>query len=94
MQEVEVASILKELGHPTRILIYKKLAKAGYNGCTVGDIQKELNIPASTLSHHLFIMASVGLIKQIKQSRMIYCVAQFEPVNNAIKFLLEECCSE
>ncbi len=48
-----VANILKELGHPTRLAIFKRLVKAGEQGISVGAVQEELKIPASTLSHHI-----------------------------------------
>ncbi|HCS3348916.1 TPA: helix-turn-helix transcriptional regulator, partial [Shigella flexneri] len=52
MQLEEVAKALKELGHPTRLFIFKHLVKAGEQGLPVGELQKQLGIPGSTLSHH------------------------------------------
>ena len=57
------ASALKELGHQTRLAIYKQLVKAGSTGMSVGELQKRIEIPASTLSHHLSALMSVGLIR-------------------------------
>ena len=34
------ASALKELGHQTRLAIYKELVKAGLTGMSVGELQK------------------------------------------------------
>ncbi len=53
MQLEEVAKALKELGHPTRLFIFKHLVKAGEQGLPVGELQKQLGIPSSTLSHHI-----------------------------------------
>lgn len=53
MQLEEVAKAMKELGHPTRLFIFKHLVKAGEQGLPVGDLQKQLAIPSSTLSHHI-----------------------------------------
>lgn len=61
MQLDEVAKALKELGHPTRLFIFRHLIKAGESGLPVGEIQKQLSIPASTLSHHIAALVSVGL---------------------------------
>ena len=47
------ANALRELGHPTRLSIYRELVRAGHEGLPVGELQKHLEIPASTLSHHL-----------------------------------------
>ena len=40
MELIEAANALKELGHPTRLGIYRELVKAGHAGLPVGDIQK------------------------------------------------------
>lgn len=87
-----VASALKELGHPTRLGVYKRLVKAGENGLPVGELQKELEVPPSTLSHHISALVSVGLVKQMREGRILHCTAQYEVLNDIIAFLMEECC--
>lgn len=87
-----VASALKELGHPTRLGVYKRLVKAGENGLPVGELQKELEVPPSTLSHHISALVSVGLVKQTREGRILHCTAQYEVLNDIIAFLMEECC--
>ncbi|HEI8955476.1 TPA: helix-turn-helix transcriptional regulator [Serratia liquefaciens] len=86
------AEALKELGHPTRLGVFKELVKFGYEGLPVGELQKRLEIPASTLSHHLSALLSVGLIRQERQGRILYCQPQYEQLSRIIAFLLEECC--
>ncbi|MEH8607920.1 helix-turn-helix domain-containing protein, partial [Klebsiella pneumoniae] len=54
------ANALRELGHPTRLSIYRELVRAGHEGLPVGELQKHLEIPASTLSHHLSALISAG----------------------------------
>ncbi|ELD7994249.1 helix-turn-helix transcriptional regulator, partial [Citrobacter freundii] len=44
--------------HPTRLSIYRELVRAGHEGLPVGELQKHLEIPASTLSHHLSALIS------------------------------------
>ncbi|MDL2210251.1 metalloregulator ArsR/SmtB family transcription factor [Desulfovibrio sp. OttesenSCG-928-O18] len=87
-----VASALKELGHPTRLGIYKRLVKAGEDGLPVGELQKDLDVPPSTLSHHISALLSVGLVKQTREGRILHCTAQYEVLNEIIAFLMEECC--
>lgn len=67
MELEAVAKALKELGHPTRLCIYKEVVKAGYKGIAVGGVQEKLGIPASTLSHHISSLASAGLITQRRE---------------------------
>lgn len=88
------ATVLKELGHVTRLEIYKRLIKAGPHGVSVGELQKQLEIPASTLSHHISSLISVSLVRQERQGRTLYCHACYENLGALISFLTEECCSE
>lgn len=60
MELSKAADTLKELGHPTRLSVYRELVKAGHEGLPVGELQKRLDIPASTLSHHLSSLISVS----------------------------------
>jgi len=92
MELEEVAKALKELGHPTRLFIFKHLVKAGEQGLPVGELQKQLAIPASTLSHHIAALVSVGLIKQNRESRTLWCISQYDVLEQIIDFLHEECC--
>jgi DNA-binding transcriptional ArsR family regulator len=89
-----IAKALKELGHPTRLTIFKRLVKSGEQGIAVGIVQEELGIPGSTLSHHISSLASAGLIKQRREGRTLYCVVEYEKFLSVISFLQDECCIE
>jgi len=92
--ELEItAKRLAELGNVTRLSIFRYLVKIGFEGAPVGQIQKEIGIPASTLSHHINRLVSVGLIRQVRDSRTLYCFPQFEVLEEVIKFLMSECCA-
>lgn len=82
-----------ELGNVTRLSIFRLLVRAGKNGLPVGDIQRALDIPASTLSHHINRLVQVELIHQRRESRVLHCEPQFEAVQELASFLLSECCS-
>lgn len=90
----EVAKAMKELGHPTRLTIFKRLVRAGFQGLPVGVVQEELGIPGSTLSHHLSSLGSAGLISQRREGRTLYCVAEYERLDGVVSFLQEECCMD
>lgn len=94
MDTATAAAALKELGHSTRLGIYKRLVKAGHEGLPVGTVQKDLGIPPSTLSHHISALVSVGLVKQVRDGRILYCTAQYETLNEIIAFLMDECCGD
>lgn len=90
----DVANALKELGHPTRLTVYKSLVKSGHEGLPVGELQKRLDIPPSTLSHHVGALVAVGLVRQNRQGRTLYCLPQYEVLNEIMAFFIDECCAE
>ncbi len=89
-----MAKAFKELGHQTRLQVFKRLVKAGMQGLPVGQLQSELSIPGSTLSHHLSSLSSAGLLKQRREGRVLFCVAQFDLLQEVITFLQDECCAD
>ena len=87
-----IAPRLAELGHSTRLAIYRELIKAGNMGVAVGDIQESLDIPNSTLSHHISRLIKVGLVKQQRDGRTLFCIAECSALNDVLNFLTKECC--
>ena len=92
MKLEDAARRLGELGNLTRLSIFRYLVKVGPDGVPVGQIQKALSIPGSTLSHHISRMIAVGLIKQDRESRTLYCTAQYNALQELSDFLKSECC--
>lgn len=90
---VELAAAqLAELGHTTRLCIFRILVRAGRDGVAVGEIQQALAIPNSTLSHHISRMCKVGLVEQRRQGRTLFCCLQFQQLEALLAFLYSECC--
>jgi predicted transcriptional regulator len=94
MEIEKVAVALKELGHTTRLTIFKILVKAGPEGLAVGDVQEKLSIPNSTLSHHIAKLVSVDLIRQHRDGRTLYCIPQYDTLTELLLFLQDECCAD
>lgn len=91
--EIEIAAKrLAELGHSTRLNIFRYLVRGGRQGVPVGEIQAALGVPGSTLSHHITRLVSVGLVMQKREGRTLYCVPQYQELDSLIAFLNEECC--
>ena len=88
----KAANQLAELGHKTRLEIYRTLVKAGHEGLPVSAIQEKLDVPGSTLSHHISRLVHVGLVSQTREGRVLRCNAQYQQLDNLIAFLSEECC--
>ena len=92
--QIEVAAKkLAELGHSTRLEIFRYLVKGGRQGVPVGELQAALDIPGSTLSHHITRLVSVGLVIQRREGRTLYCTPQYDELDGLISFLQEECCT-
>ena len=92
MKIEQAASQLAELGHSTRLEIYRVLVRAGHEGLPVSAIQQKLDIPGSTLSHHISRLVKVGLVNQSREGRVLRCQAQYQELDRLIAFLSEECC--
>ncbi len=91
--ELELAAKrLSELGHSTRLSIFRHLVGCGPQGCRVGDIQEILDIPGSTLSHHIARLVSAGLVEQRREGRVLYCIPNLDALAETMVYLTDECC--
>lgn len=90
----EAANILAKIGNPTRLKIVRLLVRAGDEGLAVGQIQKQLNIPASTLTHHIAHLKSAGVIRQQRQQATLLCTMEYQVLQDLVDYLTEECCSD
>lgn len=94
MKLEQAAKQLEALGNPTRLAIYRVLIRVGQQGTPVGEIRKKLDIPASTLSHHIAKLVHTGLVTQERDSRSLYCKADFTNMDALMRFLVDNCCAE
>ncbi|KFB08221.1 ArsR/SmtB family transcription factor [Nitratireductor basaltis] len=85
---------LEALGHPIRLKLYRALVRAGDEGLPVGTIQQKLEIPASTLSHHLKRLDETRLITRERRATTLICRANYTAMNALIGYLVDECCVE
>lgn len=90
----DAAARLEALGNPTRLRIYRTLVRAGEEGMAVGKLQDRLDLAASTLSHHLKALVTVGLVSQTRAGTTLICHANYELMRGLIEYMLEECCVE
>ena len=87
------AGRLAALGHEARLSVYRLLVRAGTEGLTVGEIVEALDMPASTLAHHLRALVRAGLVVQEKRGREVLNRPDFEVMNALVGFLADECCT-
>ena len=90
----EAAQGFSAMGSEARLEVVRVLVRAGETGLSVGEIQARLQIPASTLAHHLKFLAAAGLVTQTREGRAIRTRADFDRVRALADFLIRECCAE
>jgi ArsR family transcriptional regulator, arsenate/arsenite/antimonite-responsive transcriptional repressor len=88
----QAATGFSALGNPARLKIFRILVTAGHGGLPVGYIQEQLDIPLSTLAHHLSMLVKAGLVAQQKRGRQVICHANFGAMDLLIGYLTENCC--
>jgi len=92
MERVSAAQAFAAMGSESRLEVLQALVRAGEGGLLVGDIQQRIDIPASTLTHHLKFLKSADLIQQAKDGRAIINRANYSHLKELASFILEECC--
>ena len=65
------ADMFSAMGVEPRLRIMQLLLTAHPDGLVVGEIQQELDIPNSTLSHHLDKLRNEGLVKVQRESTFL-----------------------
>jgi ArsR family transcriptional regulator, arsenate/arsenite/antimonite-responsive transcriptional repressor len=91
MRHDDAAQCFSELGHSTRLSIYRLLVKSGSRGMSVGEIQTALKIPGSTLSHHISRLVKVRLITQKRLGRELFCQPLALRLEHLINYLQFKC---
>lgn len=87
----DVALIAKALGHPARIQIVRLLLEK--QSCIAGDIVDEVGLAQSTVSEHLRILRTAGIIAgEIEGPRVCYCLnpASFRPLAALLNAVFEK----
>jgi DNA-binding transcriptional ArsR family regulator len=81
------------MGTEARLRIMQLLLSAHPEGLVVGEIQEELDIPSSTLSHHLDKLRNEGLVNVCRESTFLRYTASTDALQELLQFLYAECCT-
>jgi DNA-binding transcriptional ArsR family regulator len=92
-QVMRYADMFAAMGAEPRLRIMQLLLTAHPLGLVVGDIQDELAIPASTLSHHLDKLKNEELVKVRREGTFLWYAANTEALQELLNFLYSECCT-
>ena len=87
------ADMFSAMGTEPRLRIMQLLLTAHPEGLVVGDIQEELEIPNSTLSHHLDKLRTEGLVEVQREGTFLRYTANTVALQELLGFLYAECCT-
>jgi DNA-binding transcriptional ArsR family regulator len=87
------ADMFSAMGTEPRLRIMQLLLSAHPEGLVVGDIQGELEIPNSTLSHPLEKLKTEGLVEVRREGTFLRYTANTEALQELLRFLYAECCT-
>ena len=87
------ADMFSAIGTEARLRIMQLLLSAHPDGLVVGEIQEELEIPNSTLSHHLEKLKNEDLVEVRRESTFLRYTANTEALQELLQFLYAECCT-
>jgi ArsR family transcriptional regulator, arsenate/arsenite/antimonite-responsive transcriptional repressor len=92
-QVAKFADMFSAMGTEARLRIMQLLLSAHPEGMVVGELQEELDIPNSTLSHHLDKLRNEGLVQVRRESTFLRYTANTEALQEVLRFLYAECCT-
>jgi|SRR5579871_830929 len=87
------ADMFSAMGTEPRLRIMQMLLSAHPEGLVVSDIQSELEIPNSTLSHHLDKLRNEDLVEVKREGTFLRYTANTEALQELLQFLYAECCT-
>ena len=92
-QVAKFADMFSAMGTEARLRIMQLLLSAHPDGLVVSEIQEELDIPNSTLSHHLDKLRNEGLVRVQRESTFLRYTAATDALQELLQFLYAECCT-
>lgn len=92
-QAARFADMFSAMGSEARLRIMQLLLSAHPEGLVVGEIQEELEIPNSTLSHHLDKLKAENLVRVQRESTFLRYTANTDVLQELLQFLYAECCT-
>jgi ArsR family transcriptional regulator, arsenate/arsenite/antimonite-responsive transcriptional repressor len=87
------ADMFAAMGAEPRLQVMRLLLTAHPQGLVAGDIQNELGIPASTLSHHLDKLRNEDLVRVRREGTFLRYTANTDALQEIMNFLYAECCT-
>lgn len=92
MDQDKAVAALAALAQDTRLSVFRLLVKAGPDGMIAGALAQAMDVPPSTMSHHLAKLEQAGLAISWRTSRLIHYAADYAGMQALLGFLMADCC--
>ena len=86
------ADQLAALGHVARLSLLRAVVQAGPEGISTTDLQEQLDIPWTTMNHHLERLVDAGLVAVRREGKFAFHTADYQALRAVTDFLWEDCC--
>jgi DNA-binding transcriptional ArsR family regulator len=80
------------LGHPARLSLLRQIVQAGDEGRSTTELQAKLDLPWTTLNHHLARLVAAGLVNAQRDGKFSIHTADYTALKTLTDFLWEDCC--
>lgn len=80
------------LGHPARLSLLRLVVQAGPDGVSTTELQASLDLPWTTLNHHLSRLVDAGLVNAQRDGRFAMHTADYAALKALTEFLWKDCC--
>ncbi|WIW90674.1 metalloregulator ArsR/SmtB family transcription factor (plasmid) [Sphingobium sp. V4] len=92
MDQDRAVGALGALAQDTRLSVFRLLMQAGPDGMIAGALAEAMDVPPSTMSHHLAKLEQAGLVTSRRTSRLIHYAADYSGMQALLAFLTADCC--
>jgi DNA-binding transcriptional ArsR family regulator len=80
------------LGHVARLRVLRAVIQAGPQGITTTELQERVDIPWTTMNHHLDRLVDAGLVLARREGKAVVHTADYEALQRLTDFLWQDCC--
>jgi ArsR family transcriptional regulator len=92
MEVLKATEAFSALAQPTRLAVVRMLVKAGKQGMPAGNLGEALGVKANTMSANLTVLYRAGLVRSVREGRVIRYFADLDGIGALLGFLMEDCC--
>lgn len=92
MEMQDAVKRLSALAQDARLDVFRLLVKAGPDGMAAGEIARNSNTAANTMSQQLLVLSNAGLVRARREGRSIIYSVDFGAISSLLVFLTEDCC--